>query len=649
MPGQCRAHWLISPRPRVSERYRDLLLSTSQITALRASSLRLSALLGSVADVCANPAGSAGQAMLMGTDGAGGEDSAQLAETEAAAEQDTRDGEDEMVEQLPVAAHMKLLLDAPESGYTQGSGEERPFRAHHSFSLVAGLYGFLATESYLEAAYLWLLARMVKESLEALAAQPAPARPMSNGRAFLPLMQKQWEILAPFRTQIIRRATASLAYRPAQSRTRADAKGQGQGHSSHGGGAHERLVDALLAIILLDSNTVLDVLGMFLAERTRSLAAVLRDGRPNERGSTDDASTRGTALSVGDAERPARKSRSEATHSRQRSTKLNAAAMLRGLSPAPQAAAGSDASAALRTHASVLRDAGDARSVRRQRARTTRAFVEMVRCILETLEAVRHLFLPHEEEESGSSPLDDMLHRIQEVPLVPQDWSHSAPNGHAAANGHSGHKRRRSRLASISMPLISPELAPSVRRAYTTGDGSAISGGPYVLAVNSQTILRALPSSQILLSFLPSRIQAFAPFIPASALTGSDQANVILQRLEHWHKTALSQLSVSASTWLVEIRDIKDVCAISAGVTESLEQLKGEMDGSITADEEGRLQGMLQRIWAERMRSIWLDKLAAIERALQGEVDAANQTLMENGGRRALGPFPWSHGPVLAS
>ncbi len=73
------------------------------------------------------------------------------------------------------------------------------------------------------------------------------------------------------------------------------------------------------------------------------------------------------------------------------------------------------------------------------------------------------------------------------------------------------------------------------------------------------------------------------------------------------------------------------------------------MDGSITADEEGRLQGMLQRIWAERMRSIWLDKLAAIERALQGEVDAANQTLMENGGRRALGPFPWSHGPVLAS
>lgn len=46
---------------------------------------------------------------------------------------------------LPVAAHMKLLLDAPEA-----------------------LYGFMGNGEYLKAGYLWLVARVTKEGLSGM-------------------------------------------------------------------------------------------------------------------------------------------------------------------------------------------------------------------------------------------------------------------------------------------------------------------------------------------------------------------------------------------------------------------------------------------------------------------------------------------------
>jgi hypothetical protein len=57
---------------------------------------------------------------------------------------------------LPVAAHMKLLLDAPEG--------ELPHLEQGS-ELIIALYSFLAHHAFLKAAFLWLIARVVKESL----------------------------------------------------------------------------------------------------------------------------------------------------------------------------------------------------------------------------------------------------------------------------------------------------------------------------------------------------------------------------------------------------------------------------------------------------------------------------------------------------
>jgi hypothetical protein len=78
-----------------STRYRDLLTSATQITALRESSLRLSSSLQNATAACSSP-------QEIGVSGA---------------QSDTSEGE-EVMSLLPVAAHMKLLLDAPEGEYS---------------------------------------------------------------------------------------------------------------------------------------------------------------------------------------------------------------------------------------------------------------------------------------------------------------------------------------------------------------------------------------------------------------------------------------------------------------------------------------------------------------------------------------------------
>lgn len=72
-------------------RYRDLLTSASQITSLHSSSLRLSSGLKTVLAACANPSELPGSTESEGND-----------ESEAVSDH------------LPVAAHVKLLLDTPE-------------------------------------------------------------------------------------------------------------------------------------------------------------------------------------------------------------------------------------------------------------------------------------------------------------------------------------------------------------------------------------------------------------------------------------------------------------------------------------------------------------------------------------------------------
>ena len=74
------------------------MTSATQITTLRSSSLRLSSSLNSISQACANPA-----------------DATQNREDDS----DANEAAADIMSVLPVAAHVKLLLDAPEGTLPQ--------------------------------------------------------------------------------------------------------------------------------------------------------------------------------------------------------------------------------------------------------------------------------------------------------------------------------------------------------------------------------------------------------------------------------------------------------------------------------------------------------------------------------------------------
>ncbi|GMK59894.1 hypothetical protein CspeluHIS016_0901110 [Cutaneotrichosporon spelunceum] len=192
-------------RSMVGMRYRDLLTSASQITSLHSSSLRLSSGLKAVGAACANPA------------------------------VDVPEVEDEGVsELLPVAAHVKLLLDAPEA-----------------------LYSHLAHHAFLKAAMLWLLARVVKDGLNEM--------PDEVKGPYVALTQKQWEALLPFRGQIVSRATSALRAREPLEK--------------------QQTADTLLALIILDGLSVDDALELLLSQRLRALRDILAHSSGRRRSS----------------------------------------------------------------------------------------------------------------------------------------------------------------------------------------------------------------------------------------------------------------------------------------------------------------------------------------------------------------------------
>ncbi|ORY24078.1 hypothetical protein BCR39DRAFT_548040, partial [Naematelia encephala] len=217
-------------RSMVGTRYRDLLTSATQITALHSSSLRLSSNIKAVAAACANPS-----------------DIPLNLDEDAVAGSDTED----VMNLLPVAAHMKLLLDAPEV-----------------------LYAYLARHAFLEAAYLWLITRVVKEALSSM--------PEDVNSPYVLLLQKQWEILQPFRGQIVQRASASL-----RSRERADPKVGPELWSESAYSVltcRKMLSETLLAIILLDNLPIPDAFSLFLSQRGKAVRDILQqpqDPRPS--------------------------------------------------------------------------------------------------------------------------------------------------------------------------------------------------------------------------------------------------------------------------------------------------------------------------------------------------------------------------------
>ncbi|KAF9074806.1 hypothetical protein BDP27DRAFT_1286851 [Rhodocollybia butyracea] len=140
-----------------------------------------------------------------------------------------------------LAAHVKLLLDVPEH-----------------------LWKMLEKRKYFTAAWLYLLSRVVHRALvqDDLDDEIWQAQGIDVLESF-PLVQRQWEVVAQFRSQIIHKAVLSLRDIAASS---------------------EEICATLLTLHLLDSRPLPDTLTALLDQRYKSLQ-ILFSKTPSPRGS----------------------------------------------------------------------------------------------------------------------------------------------------------------------------------------------------------------------------------------------------------------------------------------------------------------------------------------------------------------------------
>ncbi|KAH7886120.1 hypothetical protein F5I97DRAFT_1809356 [Phlebopus sp. FC_14] len=195
----------------VGERYRDLLQASTSIVSLATSAKRVQEVLHETVGAIQLQGRSPVQSRISH----GGKEDVHLRTLQV------------------LSAHVKLLLDAPEH-----------------------LWRLIEREKYFQAAWLFLLARVVHRALIRDDAQDEESW-MNQGIDVLeqfPLIQRQWETVSHFRTQIIHRATLSLRL-----------------HDK----SREDICATLLTLHMLDSRPLADTLTIYLSQRTKTFNEIL--------------------------------------------------------------------------------------------------------------------------------------------------------------------------------------------------------------------------------------------------------------------------------------------------------------------------------------------------------------------------------------
>ncbi|KAI0375182.1 hypothetical protein BV20DRAFT_960271 [Pilatotrama ljubarskyi] len=212
----------------VGERYRDLLQASTSILGLAKSSQHVLEALEEMRETV-------------------------NAITPSRAPKRTAAGEDKHLQALQsLSAHVKLLLDAPEH-----------------------LWRLMERKAYLNAAWLLLLARVVHRAL-------SQDDDDQSWHAFgidvaeqLPLVQRQWDSITPFRSQISHRATLFL-------REVSSTPGE--------------VCATLLTLHLLEFRPIPETLSIYLAQRTKTLSSLLaRKASTSANGNAVDAKPNGKA------------------------------------------------------------------------------------------------------------------------------------------------------------------------------------------------------------------------------------------------------------------------------------------------------------------------------------------------------------------
>lgn len=369
-------------------------------------------------------------------------------------------------------------------------------------------------------------------------------------------------------------------------------------------------VQTLLAIMLLDSNTSLDALTLFLNQRARSIEDIFTASqfiRPNVSFVRDPASS-----NVKSATTP--NDRPKSRHTRQAS-RLDAAQILRELSPAPPGA--KDALSPTDTSEAQRPDRKDIKR-KMVRDRVSKALLDTIKCIASTVGMSKSSYLSRPEADSSSSLLDEAIHKVQRGERKASTAQRGSTSRQASMTDG---QRRTSRLPS-TLPVITDQNLGQTPFASTS------------------TILRTLPSSQMLVTYLPERVQTFTPFIaPISAKSKPEQERQIIDKLDTWVSEALTALASRIDIWLSRLDNIADIWKIRAHLHRLLNEIKSNESIALTTQQVDAIRKVAQSAFETRTKAIWRAQLDQLSNDMRSGLKQSLDKIRNNDTRSMTGEY----------
>ncbi|ELU45926.1 hypothetical protein AG1IA_00040 [Rhizoctonia solani AG-1 IA] len=121
-------------------------------------------------------------------------------------------------------------------------------------------------------------------------------------------------------------------------------------------------------------------------------------------------------------------------------------------------------------------------------------------------------------------------------------------------------------------------------------------------------ILYSLPSSSLLLRFLPPSITGYTPYVSTDA-EGSDETKTgnTEGELNGWLTAALEALALPARNWLNKLDSVRGVWTVRGAVVKGIVALEG------TKETKDRLLGAIEAAFIGRVLEVWETRLESIE------------------------------------
>ncbi|KAG9047746.1 hypothetical protein FS837_001586 [Tulasnella sp. UAMH 9824] len=510
-PDQMFARFAVAEH---SERYRDLLQASSAIVSISETSQKVQSTLEDIKDSCDTSkevrslkSGHKRVQSMAAFPSSRGRPALQ---------------DSQLVTLHSLAAHLKLLLDTPEQ-----------------------LWRLLERKKYLQAAWLYLLARVVHRALtqDDEDEQEVPwSREGIEIMEQFPLVQRQWDTISSFRSQISYRASQSLRDLPSPP------------PSTPAPSPNTSAAETLMSILLLDALPLSDTLSLFLSQRTKTLQAVYSSHRPLGAGDRSPAISKSRKKNQELAASLLRSPNQQSTPLSQAASPIDMAAnpsfRLTGATPDPEM---EKILAGRRRRDKALKQVRN--SLRRS-----------VDILAATLGAIREIY-------GGGS---------REKPLIEE--------------------------------LLENAAAPSSLDSST--------------AVNTPTLLKSLPSSTLLIRYLPPSIQSYAPFIDTTSPSSQLSSSAVAAASSDWNRTSLRSLEDKVSEWLQDLDAISEVWSLWTGLLPS-DSASDPWRETLTAVEREELLRTIQQACVKRVKELWKDKLAAIEASIVSHVKRCIEILQK--------------------